>query len=231
MDNDLRKALEDLKVDMRASVEGSHKVLKESIDATRQASVESHEATRRQIAELNGRVSALWKFIHGSDPPPPPPGIEVPDSTKATVPPLGDVPSLPPVAPVDEQLPDLHQKIAQLKVQMIGLRNEVVETKELTKTQTSAMGIPPKGDQRSAFRKAADFGIWLLKSREGQKFVLSALAAIGAIITVVGNIYASMHGRPLPMPDYPSSAYAAPSSPVVDAVAPRVEPPVEGGSP
>jgi hypothetical protein len=79
-----------------------------------------------------------------------------------------------------------------------GLRSDMIVVEKRLSTIQKAMGIK-SDDERSTI---GEFFKWIMKSREGQKFVLAGFAALTSLITALGTVYALATGR-LPMPDSP----------------------------
>jgi hypothetical protein len=89
-------------------------------------------------------------------------------------------------------------QVSSHDLDIAGLRSDMIVVEKRLSTIQKAMGIK-SDDERSTI---GEFFKWIMKSREGQKFVLAGFAALTSLITALGTVYALATGR-LPMPDSP----------------------------
>jgi hypothetical protein len=115
----------------------------------------------------------------------------------------------------------LDGNVETIKEDMNILKTQVASKEELAhalkalEIQTRAMGISPKKqgkiDERPTLRRMLDFFMWMAQEREGQKFTLSAFAALTGLVTAMGTTYAIVTGRlPLPNSTAPSHVLHTP---------------------
>lgn len=164
------------------------KGLKDLIQQNANASLQNHQKTNGRLDGFERMLTSLWKKVHGSDPPPPTDGNfkEERKSAKDHVP--------------------LTERVTSSELELSAMRSEVIATNAKLDLVVKAMGIKGK-DEKTALGELVR---WLMKSREGQKFVLAGFAAFTSLITALGTTYALATGR-LPVPTSPvPQATAAP---------------------
>jgi len=245
VDSELKDYLDDLRKDLKSTVDERFESMKSEVKAQLQEqkniSLESHEATRRQVSALGSMVSTLWREVKGSDPPPPPDGrqsvfpqekamretVSEHDLTIASI--QGEI------IGVNSALKEIRDNTvtkdehAELKRAIDDVRcvtitkdehadllKTVEEVRAINARQTTAMGIrmEPKEEQPGLAVRAFEFMQWLFKEREGQKFVLTTIAALTSLVTTIGTVYAAMTGH-FPLSTTPAPAiqtvYVAPA--------------------
>jgi hypothetical protein len=221
--------------------EGLKNYLGEKFKELGDRSLQEHEATRGMVTELTAKVEHtqavvghLWKKVEGSDPPPPPNG----KGNSLSLPPLATREigvSKPTKKAIRDQITDHDMDLQGMHGQLIAANSQITEIKDglnifrtqvVTKddfsyalkaldVQTRAMGISPtkqgKVDGRSVGQRFTDFIAWMVREREGQKFVLSAFAALTGLITAIGTTYAIVTGR-LPLPNQTAPIHYVPET-------------------
>lgn len=244
MDQELKAYLDKMAQAQRDDVQGLHKRLKENADQ----SLSAHEATRKAVAKVNQKVDTLWRHNFGDDAAPPSPGGAL---AEVTLPPLAapkpknahamSMVTPPEFQPLEAKVSSHDGSIADLTGRIMTMASELKETKaaqketlELTKKQTSAMGIKgTETDERSFLTRLFDGLAWMVKEREGQRYTLSMVAAITGLITTVGTTYAIMTGR-LPLPSQVVPTLQQPYAPPPQLPAPLPQGPsgsTTGGAP
>lgn len=168
-----------------------------------------HETTRKEIRAVAKVASTLWQQVNGSTPPPKDdgdPNLNL-NGTHALA--NGKAPE----EPLDAQIDGAKAKLSAHDLDIDSLKARVIVIDErsekalklheqmlaLQEKQTSAMGIKKDDKEKTSF---ADLAKWMLKEKEGQKFVLAVFTALTTLTGAIGTVYALWTGR-LPMPNAP----------------------------
>lgn len=240
MDSELKDYLDNLRTDLKETVETRVGALEKRISENADTSLASHEATRKQVSALGRMVTHLWKQVKGSDPPPP-----ADDDGNPLPNPAGK--------PLDEQLTDHDLTIAALQGQVINVDSKVNVVKEEMATkahvdaiksdltnaigqvaeqndrQLKALGVrPPADPERNAIGKLVDLLVWAFKEPEGRKQAILTLGAITSLITAVGTTYALITGR-LPLPNQGVSTVQMVGVPMVPTAGASTSAPAQAG--
>lgn len=207
----------------------------------------THEGTRRQVVHLTSMTSELWRNVKGSAPPPPPPPIEenksfVEAAREANEKAAREKKSSggavrKPLESLSDQVSEHDGELAAIHGRLMAVESIQKEHGELQKEhgdlqkahgekitellalQKEQMGKKDPDDGRPRRTRIWESILYLVKEREGHKFVLQFIAAVTSLLMAAGTLWALSTGR-LPMPN---SSVPSPVSPLPPLVSPPLD--------
>lgn len=188
----------DLRDELRTDLRGFHRQIQENGTTF----LNALQATNRNVNKIAVMVKKTWTDMYGSDyPPPDPPDDSTLDSTLSfpsrdkhrkdesgsdRIPIEQKVSGDFTMAGLQGQLISVDGRLGQLTADVVknneGVGSVREEVKTIAKLQREQLGKPDPDDTRSMIRRAFDGVAWLFKEREGQRFLLILVAAIGSLI-------------------------------------------------
>lgn len=208
---DMHSGLDDLRGEVRADTQS----LGRKIQANADKAMEEHEVTRRHVSRLTSMVRKLWEQVHGSDPPPPTGSdsdLSFAFSESTTDPHRRSVKAIDSEIAVVSEIKSNGAKIeakVATRIDELGTRfqtqiGEVLEAQKgqqvqidtLLTLQKEQMGKKDPGDERRFFRRLGDGILWILRERDGHKFLFQLIAAITGLVTMIGYLASVYYGRP-----------------------------------
>jgi predicted component of type VI protein secretion system len=207
--SELHTTISQSQTETREDMKGLFAKIKDNADQ----SLHAHEITRRQVSYLTSMVKILWTTVKGSVPPPALGDQDFSTAFEGNTP-APKTPKVPrPDEPVRQKQPSLHEQVSEHDLSLQTIAGQMINVSasandankkidavsatadeakrkidQLLALQREQMGKRNPADMRGFIRRFGSGFVWLLTEREGHKFAL-------ALITAIGTAYAIATGH------------------------------------